>query len=102
MEGAGFADMWARRIFGRRDPGFTCCQDPDLLNFRSALDERIDYIYVRNNKGGELSFTLALPLSARVIGDNIGDKTKKKPRLWPSDHGGVRATLLIPSLDNEY
>jgi len=102
MEGAGFADMWARRIFGRRDPGFTCCQDPDLLNFRSALDERIDYIYVRNDKGGELPFTLAVPLSARVIGDNIRDKTKTKPRLWPSDHGGVRATLIIPSLGNHY
>lgn len=102
IEGAGFADMWAGRIFWRKDPGFTCCQDPDLLNFRSSLDERIDYIYVRNNKGGELPFTLALPLSARVIGDNIRDKTKKKPRLWPSDHGGVSATLLIPSLGKHY
>ena len=102
IEEAGFADMWARRIFERNDPGFTCCQDPDLLNFRSLLDERIDYIYVRNNKEGKLPFTLALPLFTSVIGDNIWDKTKTKPRLWPSDHGGVSATLLIPSLGNHY
>lgn len=95
LDVAGLTDMFPRRIFGRRDPGDTCCQSANLLNPFSLLDQRIDYIRVRNDNG-ELPFTLAVTLVARVIGDRIRDKTNTDPPIWPSDHGGLRMTLVIP------
>jgi endonuclease/exonuclease/phosphatase family metal-dependent hydrolase len=97
MESAGFADMWPLRIFDRHDPGFTCCQAPDLLNGQSILDQRIDHIFVRNDNGN-LAYNVAFPLVIEVIGDRPADKTKTYPRLWPSDHAGLRSTLIIPAL----
>ena len=101
LDVAGLTDMYPRRIFNRWDPGDTCCQNEDLLNRFSLLDQRIDYIRVRNDNG-ELPFTLAVPLVARVIGDRIIDKTNTDPRLWPSDHGGLRMTLVIPPVGDAY
>lgn len=99
VENDGFVDMWDLRLHGRRDPGFTCCQAPDLLNVKSILDQRIDHIFVRNDTG-VLPCSAAFPLTINVIGNRIVDKTKTRPRLWPSDHGGVRSTLIIPTLDS--
>jgi hypothetical protein len=42
LVGAGFDDVWAERHPHR--PGFTCCQDEDLRNSRSGLDQRIDLL----------------------------------------------------------
>jgi endonuclease/exonuclease/phosphatase family metal-dependent hydrolase len=81
---AGYTDTWTLRPVAR--PGFTCCQDPDLRNPRSTLDERIDMIFA--------SDTPTAVSQARVVGARIADKTRPPgPRLWPSDHGGVVATL---------
>jgi len=81
----GFIDRWNGRYIGRWDDGFTCCQDADLLNRISALDEQIDFVFTLN-----ADFQT---ISGRVIGDEWYDKTLTIPRLWPSDHGGLIFTL---------
>jgi endonuclease/exonuclease/phosphatase family metal-dependent hydrolase len=82
--GAGYTDAWTLRPGAL--PGFTCCQAPDLLNPRSTLDERIDLIFA--------SDAPTTVRQARVVGARVADKTPPpSPRLWPSDHGGVVATL---------
>ena len=86
MIGAGFVDSWIDKIFGRWDKfGFTCCQEVDLLNKFSVLDERIDYLFTLNGN--------FITLSGRVFGDRRFNKTRTFPRLWPSDHGGLIFTL---------
>jgi endonuclease/exonuclease/phosphatase family metal-dependent hydrolase len=78
--GSGFNDVWTLR----EDPnsGFTCCQDADLLNKQTTLNERIDMI-----------FSLDTPFQvkkAHVLGGKGGDKTPPPGLgLWPSDHGSV-------------
>jgi len=98
IEGGGFADMWPLRIFRRQDPGYTCCQAPDLLNVESILDQRIDHIFVRN-VGADNDYNVVFPMTIETIGDRNVDKTRTDPRLWPSDHAGLKALLIIPALD---
>ena len=62
----------------------TCCQDADLLNATSDLDQRIDLVLYR----GEVE-----PLAAEVVGDEAADRTDGG--LWPSDHASVVATLRV-------
>lgn len=85
LTGVGFTDRWNDRIIGKWDDGFTCCQDADLLNKYSALDEQIDFVFTLNGN--------FRTISGRVIGDKWYDKTYTFPRLWPSDHGGLIYTL---------
>jgi len=88
---ADHTDIWTMRpgtgmAKGAPLVGFSCCQDEDLANHRSALYERVDLI-----------FSLALPtkvLDARVLGESVGDKTLPKGwGVWPSDHASVAARL---------
>lgn len=81
---AGLQDAWTAAR--RQASGSTCCQDGDLANVPSALSERIDFVFVR----GELDVQ-----HARVTGDRLGHRTDGAPRLWPSDHAGVAATLKL-------
>jgi endonuclease/exonuclease/phosphatase family metal-dependent hydrolase len=94
LTNAGYVDSWTH-YFGNLGDGFTCCQDADLLNPVSALDERVDLIFVRNDKAGDLHFSLFNTLDAEVTGEEPADKTPSG--LWPSDHGGVAARLHIPA-----
>jgi endonuclease/exonuclease/phosphatase family metal-dependent hydrolase len=94
LTNAGYVDSWTHH-FGDFGDGFTCCQDADLLNPVSALDERVDLIFVRNDKAGELHFSFFNTLDAEVTGEEPADKTPSG--LWPSDHGGVAARLHIPA-----
>ena len=77
---AGFVDTW--RQTHPVDPGFTCCQSPDVSNAESSLSVRIDLIFVRGNID---------IVNARLVGDKQADRTPSG--LWPSDHAGVTATL---------
>lgn len=83
LTNAGFVDAWMRRR--PLDPGFTCCQNPDLLNPASLLDERIDLVLFRG------AFQVE---DIRLVGDKPSDRTASG--LWPSDHAGVVATLRLP------
>jgi len=90
---AGYADVWPRRLLGRSDPGYTCCQEADLLNEFSTLSERIDMIFVRNDLGYP-PFSFTGPVFAWILGADPADKTLSG--LWPSDHAGVFSWMRIP------
>jgi endonuclease/exonuclease/phosphatase family metal-dependent hydrolase len=99
---SGYRDVWRTNLLRLLNPdGFTCCQDEALNNAVSALDERIDFIFVRNKPEG-LTFSMVGPVFAVVVGDEQRDKTETSPALWPSDHGGVVAWLSIPERTEPY
>lgn len=77
---SGFVDAWSQAHPG--DPGFTCCQDANLLNPTSELSERIDLILFRGNFSA---------IDIDIVGNNPANRTISG--LWPSDHAGVVATL---------
>jgi endonuclease/exonuclease/phosphatase family metal-dependent hydrolase len=77
---AGFSDAWKQAHPSA--PGFTCCQDSDLLNPTSKLSQRIDLVMLR----GAISVE-----EIDLIGDTQTDRTKSG--LWPSDHAGLAAAL---------
>ncbi len=81
---AGYTDAWTLRPGNL--PGYTCCQDKDLANHQSVLDERIDTI-----------FSVEVPnkvKKARVLGARVSDKTAPPGHgLWPSDHATFAAEL---------
>ncbi len=79
---AGLLDAWTVRP--RRDPGFTCCQAPDLMNEVSLLDQRVDVVFA--------DATLA-----RARTQLVGDRPRSRTRsgLWPSDHAALVARLLF-------
>jgi endonuclease/exonuclease/phosphatase family metal-dependent hydrolase len=74
------SDAWVDTNPG--DPGYTCCFDANLRS--GTLDSRIDLVVIDK---------WVKALHAEVIGDEVGDKTASG--LWPSDHAGVVARLLI-------
>jgi endonuclease/exonuclease/phosphatase family metal-dependent hydrolase len=80
---AGFEDTW---ISANKGKGFTCCQDANLLNAKSRLNERIDLILFKHKKNWTA-------VEAEVVGDTQCYRTKT--RLWPSDHAGVNAKLEL-------
>jgi endonuclease/exonuclease/phosphatase family metal-dependent hydrolase len=72
----GFADAWTQTH--PNQPGYTCCQAPDLQNRRSELSERIDLVLYRGSlKAGAASLAGELPRDRARLG------------LWPSDHAAV-------------
>lgn len=99
---SGYKDVWLTNLLRLLNfDGFTCCQDETLSNADSALDERIDFIFVRNKPEG-LYFSVVGPVLAVVVGDKLRDKTDTSPALWSSDHGGVLAWLRIPEIEESY
>jgi hypothetical protein len=87
---AGFQDAWLRPL--RSPPGFTCCQGDELSNPLSLFSQRVDFIFTRNMPKALPAGSLVL--ARTVLGDQPGDRTPSG--LWPSDHGGVVATFLVP------
>jgi hypothetical protein len=83
MLGAGYADGWLAKP--RTVNGFTCCQGGTLSNDVSQLDERIDFVFLRNGPTA---------LGMQLVGDQQADRTPSG--LWPSDHAGVVADVRIP------
>lgn len=84
MINAGFTDAWQSKR--APDPGFTCCQAPNVLNPTSLLNQRIDLVLFRGPFGvADIS----------LIGNQPADRTSSG--LWPSDHAGVAANLRLPS-----
>ena len=82
LTGAGFVDVWGLANPG--EAGYTGSQTEDLLNTPSALNRRVDLIFVR----GADTFTV---LKADVVGEAPADRTPSG--MWPSDHAGVVASL---------
>jgi len=97
---AGFTDAWEQSGHSARDPGFTCCQAPDLRNAMSTLDERIDFVLVRRARNPSASGFVPGSIMLDVVGAAEADRTAQSS-LWPSDHAGLMATLrLAPGLAN--
>lgn len=87
---AGFADAWQEAPPSGGRSGATCCQDPDLRNAVSTLDERIDFVLLRDADDAAFGGTISLD----VMGDHRREWTQSG--LWPSDHAGL-AVGLRPS-----
>lgn len=94
MTAAGFQDAWLLRG-GPAEDGFTCCQDADLRNIESNLTTRIDQVWARGSSshygGPEVR-----GVRARVLGTFQSDRSVPDG-LWPSDHAGVSADLVLRS-----
>lgn len=92
MAAAGFSDAWLAQNRNAGD-GFTCCQDVDLRNAGSAHGERIDQVWARGSVdhfgGPEVR-----GVRARVLGAEQADRSEPDG-LWPSDHAGVSADLVL-------
>lgn len=73
-----YVDAWA--LSGRDGDGSTCGQRADLSG-DSTLDQRIDYVWVRN----------AEVRACWVVG--AGEEDRTASGLWPSDHAGVVAEV---------
>jgi endonuclease/exonuclease/phosphatase family metal-dependent hydrolase len=95
VRAAGFGDLWELAPHAARRNGFTCCQDPSLVN-PSELDQRIDFVMVRAG-GGLIPHGGARGLyRVDVVGDSEADRTSGG--LWPSDHAGlVGSVRIVPS-----
>lgn len=90
VTGAGFRDAWREMRPGVA--GLTCCHVEDLSNASAigTFDQRIDYVFTRG-----LEFeNHAMLGSVQVLGANASERVAG--RLWPSDHAGVLASLLLP------
>lgn len=81
---AGFVDQWSTGHPG--EPGLTCCQVPPdtIVNPISQLSTRIDYVFARG---------LLAPVNQQLLGADPSSRTASG--LWPSDHAGLVATLVI-------
>jgi endonuclease/exonuclease/phosphatase family metal-dependent hydrolase len=91
LTGAGLVDAWAE-LRPQRD-GYTCCHRPDLSNRRETFDQRIDYVFARgfDRRRQDLSGRIVL------LGDGSRDRVRGPLYpIWPSDHAGVAARLLLP------
>jgi endonuclease/exonuclease/phosphatase family metal-dependent hydrolase len=77
---ADFVDTWPQTH--PVDPGFTCCQSPDVSNAKSSLSQRIDLTFIRGGIG---------IVNTSLVGAKHADRTPSG--LWPSDHAGVTAQL---------
>jgi endonuclease/exonuclease/phosphatase family metal-dependent hydrolase len=76
----GLVDAWTDLV----DPGLTWGHAADLLNETVNFTKRIDMVFHRG------------PFKVRyvdIVGDELRDRTKSG--LWPSDHGGVVAKLMM-------
>jgi endonuclease/exonuclease/phosphatase family metal-dependent hydrolase len=82
LRGAGFDDAWSQTH--PKEPGNTFGHDADLRNATADFTQRIDLILYR----GDLR-----AFDADVVGDELSERTPSG--LWPSDHGGVVATLGV-------
>jgi endonuclease/exonuclease/phosphatase family metal-dependent hydrolase len=86
LEGAGYTDLWA--ALHPRLPGYTCCHAPDLSNRVHRFDERIDYVFVRDERRREdigRIWRVGNAPEDRVAGP--------EHRIWPSDHAGLVARV---------
>ena len=83
---AGLSDAW--EIARHGDPGPTCCQNQNVMNVTTDLNQRIDLVLLKGGVGVR---------DIHLIGNNSSDRVQG---FWPSDHAGIVATLRIPGRHN--
>ena len=91
ITGAGFTDAWAALRPGVR--GFTCCEPADLSNQVATLTGRFDDVFVRGIGGPGGKLLGQITIVGGVPGDRVPGPLYP---VWPSDHAGVVASLLVP------
>ncbi len=92
--GIWLTDVWYLQEFeGFYEPGNTCCQATLLDNPVSQLYERIDQVWARPAPEIEGQTRFLRYVRVDVIGEEEADKTPSG--LWPSDHAGVSARMLV-------
>ncbi len=91
---AGFTDVWIASNQPRGATGVTCCQDPSLKG-PSQLDQRIDFVLVRDGSAGRRVLGRMHGLfDEEIVGARPSDRTAGG--LWPSDHAGVIGSIDVP------
>lgn len=92
LAGAGFEDVWAS--LRPQSDGFTCCNADDLANPFPTYDQRIDYVFARGLDGPAGSLTGRVDRYGDTPADRFDGPTHS---LWPSDHAGLVAALVVPA-----
>jgi endonuclease/exonuclease/phosphatase family metal-dependent hydrolase len=82
MLGAGFHDAWMRKHAA--DPGATAVE-PDLRDAGRSLEARTDFVFIQAG---------ITDGNARLLGVSPLDRTPSG--LWPSNHAGLLAQLVLP------
>ena len=94
MIAAGFTDAWERTRRSPRDSGFTCCQDPNLRNGPSLLDQRIDFVLVRWSDNVLKSRKIRGSVEVEIVGEEQENRTPTNG-LWRANHAGLVAVLEL-------
>jgi len=92
LAGAEFVDTWAALHPGT--DGSTCCQNADLSNAASALDQRIDFIWTRGFSRPSLPMDGTIQLLSADPSSRV--QSVFGQLIWPSDHAGLVAALSLP------
>ena len=82
LVGSVGSDAWL--VTNPDDPGYTCCFDATVSQPTPTLDERIDLVVTDSH---------VTATRATIVGEEPGDRTASG--LWPSDHAGVVARLVV-------
>ena len=85
LTGAGFADTWRPGA----GPGSTFGLAETLKDAEPSFERRIDYVLARGLASGSLE-----QIRGELTGDELADRDPATG-LWPSDHAGVVARLVI-------
>jgi endonuclease/exonuclease/phosphatase family metal-dependent hydrolase len=92
VTGAGFTDVW--RALRPGVVGNTCCHVKDLSDRHARFDQRIDYVFTRGFEHANKEVLGKVTL----VGDTPSDRIPGLEfQIWPSDHVGVVADLLLPA-----
>jgi len=90
ITGARFTDAWAALEPGVS--GFTCCEAADLSNGVATLTARFDDVFMRGIGGPEGRLLGQIT----IVGNQADDRVPGPAySIWPSDHAGVVASLLV-------
>lgn len=88
---AGYRDAWSDAY--PHDPGYTCCWNDDLVSPAPVLDQRLDLILVHDPSANPPN---GIPGRVRIQIVANTTATEDILGMWPSDHAGVAANLLLP------
>jgi endonuclease/exonuclease/phosphatase family metal-dependent hydrolase len=91
MLAAGFTDVWSRSSESHLAPGYTCCH-PDLGDASDPLDQRLDFVLVRDRRSPERAAPGAFAME--IFGDEQSERAAGG--LWAADHAGLIAALRLP------
>ncbi len=92
VTGAGFTDVW--RALRPGVTGNSCCHLKDLSDRHGPFDQRIDYAFAR----GFDHVNREVLGQVTLVGDTPSDRLEGPEfRIWPSDHVGLVADLLLPA-----